>query len=152
MSPEEYFFIWFPGLRVLGRSFNPRYSLLCFTLLFIFGVDLHSHSLQLSYAVPTCLPPSSAVFCHSPPSHTVPYQNKSQVIELVVLPDHGRPGNSRKRTGHILLTYILLGSWLSLNPALQGSRTTANTESGSEGVVKLPLGLDVNLDKVGNNC
>ena len=40
MPPEAYFFIWFSGLRVLGRSFNPRYSLFCFTLLFIFVVDL----------------------------------------------------------------------------------------------------------------
>ena len=73
-------------------------------------------------------------------------------MEVVVLPDHGRAGNSRKRTGHILLFYIVLGSWQPPNPALQGSWTTANTNSESESVVNCPLGLDVNPDEVDNNC
>ena len=75
-----------------------------------------------SPAVPRRLPPSSAVFrrfplfsavaCRPPPSPAVlhhplpspitPYKNMSQIVGLVVLPNDGRPGNSRTRTDGIL--------------------------------------------------
>ena len=46
-------------------------------------------------------PPSPAVLHHRRPSPTVPYQNISPIVGLVVLPNDGRPGNSRTRTDGI---------------------------------------------------
>ena len=44
-------------------------------------------------------PSSPAVLHHPLPS---PYKNMSQIVGLVVLPNDGRPGNSRTRTDDIL--------------------------------------------------
>ena len=72
-------------------------------------------------------PPSPAVLHHPRPSPTVPYQNMSQIVGLVVLPNDGRPGNSRTRTDGILSSRLVPGSWQSPRRALQGPRTTENT-------------------------
>jgi len=81
-----------------------------------------------SYAVPCRLPPSSVVFCffssvprhpplfpaflhHPRPSPTIPYQNMSQIVRLVVLPNNSRPGNSRTRTDSILSSCLAPRSW-----------------------------------------
>ena len=51
----------------------------------------------------------------------------SQIVGLVVLPNDGRPGNSRTRTDGILSSRLVPGSWQSPRRALRGPRTTANT-------------------------
>ena len=76
-----------------------------------------------SPAVPYHPLPSPAVLYHPWSSSTtpgrplpppaVPYQNMSQIVGLVVLPNDGRPGNSRTRTDGILLSRLVLGSWQS---------------------------------------
>ena len=58
-----------------------------------------------SSAVFRCFPLFSVVFRFSPPSPGVlhhPYKNMTQIVGLVVLPNDGRPGNSRTRTDGIL--------------------------------------------------
>ena len=100
-----------------------------------------------------CFPPSPAVPCRPlpspavpcrplpspavpavprrpPPSPAVPYQNMSQIVGLAVLPNDGRPGDSRTRTDGILSSRPVPGSWQSPRRALRGPRTTENTGLG----------------------
>ena len=90
-----------------------------------------------SPTVPCRLPPFSVVFplfsavsCRPPPSPTVPYRNMSRIVGLVVLPNDGRPENSRTRTDGILSSRLVPGSWQSPRRALRGPRTAANTAHG----------------------
>jgi len=95
--------------------------------------------------------PSPAVPRRPPPPPTVPYKNMSQIVGLVVLPNDGRPGNSRTRTDGILSSRLVIlsswptsrnerrgrttfcrprlvpGTWQSPRWVLRGPRTTTNT-------------------------
>ena len=99
-----------------------------------------SHRPRPSHAVPRRPPPSSALFrcfplCSAvprcplpspttpgrpPPSPTVPYLIMSQIVGLVVLPNDGRPGNSRTRMDYVLPSRPVLGAWQSPRGALWG--------------------------------
>ena len=63
-----------------------------------------------SSAVFRCFPLFSAVLHPPRPSSTVPYQNMSQIVGFAVLPNDGRPGNSRTRTDGILSSRPVPGS------------------------------------------
>jgi len=87
-----------------------------------------------SPAVPRRLPLFSAVFRRPLPSPTVPYRNMSLfvgLVGLVVLPNYGRPGNSRTRTDYVLPSRPVPGCWQSPRRALRGPRTAANTDYAS---------------------
>ena len=84
------------------------------------------HHPRPSPAVFHRLPLFSVVFRCFLPSPTVPYQNVSQIVGLVALPNDGRPGNSRTRTDYVLPSRLFPGSWQSPRRALRGPRTAAN--------------------------
>ena len=69
-------------------------------------------------------PPSPAVPRRPPPSSITPYKNMSQIVGLVVLPNDGRPGNSRTRTDGILSSRPVIFSSCPTSRNERRGRTT----------------------------
>ena len=88
-----------------------------------------------------CFPPSPAVYHHLLLSPTVPYQNQSQIVGLVILPDDGSPGNSRKRTDGILWSGPIVFSSCPTNRNGRRGRSAFCHPISFRALGRLPAGL-----------
>jgi len=82
------------------------------------------HRPRPSSAVFRSFPLFPAVFRRPWPSPTIPYRNMSQIVGLVVLPNDGRPGNSRTRTDGILSSRPVIFSSCPTSRNERRGRTT----------------------------
>ena len=93
------------------------------------------------YSAVACRPPSSPAVLHHPlPSPTTPYKNMTQIVGLVVLPNDGRPGNSRTRTDGILSSRPVIFSSCPTSRNERRGRTTFCRPVSSRALGSLPAG------------
>ena len=84
--------------------------------------------------------PSPAVPRRPPPPPTIPYKNMSQIVGLVVLPNDGRPGNSRTRTDGILSSRPVIFSSCPTSRVERRGRTTFCRPVPSRALGSPPVG------------
>ena len=105
--------------QVGSEDEDGRHSVVPSGIFWNFALHIRVKDRPSSPAVPCHPPPSSAVLRCFPfpvvfrrplPSPTVPYQNMSQIVGLVVLPNDGCLGNSRTRTDGILSSLLVIFS------------------------------------------